>query len=104
MKYAILHGNYNIYHAEFDNYEEAKEYYDELVKDEGTDFDLQLCKILETHEAPEQEDIKMTAGGKHYNIDFGFSKKDLDDYQEYGDSLKSETKALQKIKQLFFGR
>ena len=40
MKYAILHGNYNIYHAEFDSYEEAKEYYDELVKDEGTDFDL----------------------------------------------------------------
>lgn len=52
-KYAILHSNYDIYHAEFDTYEEAKEYYDELVKDEGTDFDLKLCKVLETHEAPE---------------------------------------------------
>ena len=69
MKYAILHGNYNIYHAEFDNYEEAKEYYDELVKDEGTDFDLQLCKILESHEAPEQEDdVKFTSS--HYSMDY----------------------------------
>ena len=56
-KYAILHGNYNIYHAEFDSYEKAKKYYDELVKEEGTEFDLQLCKILETHEAPEQESV-----------------------------------------------
>ena len=69
-KYAILHGNYNIYHAEFDSYEEAKEYYDELVKDEGADFDLQLCKILESHEAPEQE-VGVPDGGNHYNIDFG---------------------------------
>ena len=68
-KYVILHGNYNIYHAEFDNYEEAKEYYDDLVKDEGTDFDLQLCRILETHEAPEQEmDVKFTSS--HYGMDY----------------------------------
>ena len=66
-KYAILHGNYNIYHAEFDSYEKAKEYYDELVKDEGTDFDLQLCKILETHEAPEQEH---TTYKSHYGVDY----------------------------------
>lgn len=68
MKYAILHGNYNIYHAEFETYEEAKEYYDELVKDEGADFDLQLCKILETHEAPEQEHAPLTIG-RHFKID-----------------------------------
>ena len=66
-KYAILHGNYNIYHAEFDNYGEAKEYYDELVKEEGTDFDLQLCKILESHEAPEQEHIPYK---NHYGLDY----------------------------------
>ena len=68
-KYAILHGNYNIYHAEFKTYEEAKEYYDELVKDEGTDFDLQLCKILETHEAPEQDDRK-SSPHLHYGVDY----------------------------------
>ena len=95
-KYAILHGNYNIYHAEFDTYEEAKEYYDHLIEVEGDLDDLQLCKILETHEAPEQEeDIKMTAGGKHYNIDFGFNKVD---------SLKNATKELRKLKQLYYGR
>ena len=66
-KYVILHGNYNIYHAEFDNYEEAKEYYDDLVKDEGTEFDLQLCKILETHEAPEKEHISHKS---HYGVDY----------------------------------
>ena len=64
-KYAILHGDYNIYHAEFDSYEEAKEYYDELVKEEGTFFDLQLCKILETHEAPEQE-VSVPGIRRHY--------------------------------------
>ena len=79
-KYAILHGNYNIYHAEFDNYEEAKEYYDELVKDEGTEFDLQLCKILETHEAPEQE-VVFPGIRRHYKIDldghWGYSEEYL---------------------------
>ena len=68
-KYAILHGNYNIYHAEFESYEEAKEYYDELVKDEGTEFDLQLCKILETHEVPEQDDRESSAH-LHYGVDY----------------------------------
>ena len=67
-KYAILHGDYNIYHAEFDSYEEAKEYYDELVKEEGTFFDLQLCKILETHEAPEQE-VSVPGIRRHYKTD-----------------------------------
>ena len=62
-KYAILHGNYNIYHAEFKSYEEAKEYYDELVKDEGTFFDLQLCKILETHE------VDVPGIRRHYKTD-----------------------------------
>ena len=66
-KYVILHGNYNIYHAEFDNYEEAKEYYDDLVKDEGTEFDLQLCKILEIHEVPEQEHILQKS---RYGVDY----------------------------------
>ena len=68
-KYAILHGNYNIYHAEFDNYEEAKEYYDELIKDEGTHFDLQLCEILESHEAPERNDKKPPIH-LHYGVDY----------------------------------
>ena len=66
-KYAILHGNCNIYHAEFDSYEQAKEYYDELVKDEGKYFDLQLCKILEAHEAPEQGHIPYKG---HYGVDY----------------------------------
>lgn len=67
-KYAILHGNYNIYHVEFDTYEEAKEYYDELVKDEGTDFDFQLCKVLETHGVPERE-TGIPEGARHYGVD-----------------------------------
>ena len=84
MKYAILHGNYNIYHAEFDNYEEAKEYYDHEVEVEGYLNDLKLCKILETHESPERESKPLT-NGKHWNIDT--SKVDT---EEFFNQLHSE--------------
>ena len=74
-KYAILHGNYNIYHAEYDHYEEAKDDYDDMVRDEGDFDDLQLCKILETHEAPERED-NTPPSNRHYSIDYS-GKEDV---------------------------
>ena len=80
MKYIIMLGSDFI-----DGYvdrAEALQAYHEYVADEGEYHDFMLYKMLETHEAPEQE-------------------KDI---EEYVDSLKSETKALQKKKQLFFGR
>ena len=68
MKYAILHGDYNIYHADFESYKEAKEYYDELVEEEGWLNDLKLCKILESHDSPEREHEPLT-NGRHWNVD-----------------------------------
>ena len=65
-KYIIMHGSQ--WHETFDNFEEADNYYWELVDEDGDWFDLQLCKVMERHEAPERESKPLT-NGRHWNID-----------------------------------
>ena len=65
-KYIIMHGSQ--WHETFDNFEEADNYYWEMVDEEGDWFDLTLCKVMERHEAPEREYEPLT-NGRHWNTD-----------------------------------
>ena len=66
MKYIIMHGSQ--WHETFDNFEEADNYYWDMVDEEGDWFDLTLCKVMERHEAPERESEPLMIG-RHWNID-----------------------------------
>lgn len=101
MKYILLLGSEVT--NEYDDKAEALQSYHEYVADEGDYFDLTLCEVIETHEAPEQE-YKEVSAHLHYDIDFSSTKQALEHYQRYVDSLENERTMLQKIKHLLFGR
>ena len=61
-----MHGSQ--WHETFDDFEEADNYYWDMVDEEGDWFDLTLCKVMERHEAPERESEPLTIG-RHWNID-----------------------------------
>lgn len=77
MKYAILLNSEVT--EEYDNLVEAKKAYKEYVKEEGDTFDFSLVVTLETHEAPARENSNDYPVGRHFNIDYSISAKDIDD-------------------------
>ena len=66
MKYIILHDS--TYHADFDDFEEADNYYWKMVDEDGDWFDITLLSVVERHEAPEREHEPLT-NGRHFNLD-----------------------------------
>ena len=65
MKYIILLGSEGT--VEYDSKVDAVQAYNEYIAVEGDYHDFTLCKILESHEAPEQEHIPYKS---HYGVDY----------------------------------
>ena len=52
MTYIILYES--DLHATFDSLEEARDYYNDLVEEDGKHFDITLCEVVSRHEATEE--------------------------------------------------
>lgn len=77
MKYAILLNSEIT--EEHDNLIDAEQAYKEYVKEEGDTFDFYLVATLEKHEAPAIENGNDYPVGRHFNIDYIISDKDIED-------------------------
>lgn len=77
MKYSILLNSEVT--EEYDNLVDAQQAYKEYVKEEGDTFNFSLVVTLETHEAPEIKNINDYLFGRHFNVDYRMSAKDIDD-------------------------
>ena len=67
MKYIILIGSEVT--VEYDSKVDAVQAYNEYIAVEGDYHDFTLCEVMESYEAPEQDD-RETSAHLHYGVDY----------------------------------